>query len=76
MSQATISKGFIWSLTRTVLVGFALLSALVAFGEAMSFGDGAYFLGVLVVVVVTTLTDRADSYTYRRRSLTSRDQLR
>ena len=76
MRRTATSKGFIWSLMRTVLVGFALLSALVEFGEAMSFGDSAYFLGVLVVVVVTTLTDRADSYNYRRRSLAPRDELR
>ena len=75
MRRKSASKGFMGSLVRTALVGFALLSVLVEVGKAMSFGDDAYFLGVLVVVIVTTLTDRADSYNYRRRSLATRDEL-
>lgn len=67
MLRVPISKGFVASVAFTTVVGFGLLSVLVKIGAALSFDDDEYFLGALLVVVLTALFDRTDHYNVSRK---------
>lgn len=49
-------------------MAFALVYALKLIGQALSFSADAYGLGCLVVLVLTTLTDRTDFYAAGRQT--------
>ena len=49
-------------MARTLLVILALVYALKWIGQKLSFGDAAYAVGVVVVFILATLTNRTDFY--------------
>lgn len=57
-----IPEGFRWRIARALLAMFAMLLVLTTVGEKLSFGDAGYAIGYIVVLFLTTLTDRTDFY--------------
>ena len=68
MHDDAMPPGAIWRLTRTALIGIALMVAMTSIGKALSFSDSAYGVGALIVFFLTTLTDRTDFYNAGPRS--------
>lgn len=60
-------RGALWRLTRTALIAVALMLALTLIGKELSFSDGAYGVGALIIFFLATLTDRTDFYNAGRR---------